>query len=358
MKLTVCSRKGLFVLDRDGRGWSVQQHHFAGEPVTAFLSDAKGRHCLAALRLGHFGVKLRRSQDGGQTWVEAQAPAFPPKPENTDDTVPWAVDLVWILEGFHDKAPDRIWAGTIPGGLFRSDDGAEHWSLNQPLWNMPQRRQWLGGGYEYPGIHSIAVSSVDPDDVLVGVSTGGVWRSLDGGQNWQVGTGMLAAYMPPERRDDPVIQDAHRVVRCRAAPEVLWAQHHCGVWRSTDSGLTWSSVEVEPSSFGFAVAVDPNDPRRAWFVPAVSDSQRIPVGASLVAARTSDGGASFEVLREGLPQQDAYHLVYRHALAISPDGRWLAMGSTTGSLWVSDCKEGTWTRVSAELPPISAVHWT
>jgi len=357
--LAVCSRKGLFFFDRKSRGWDLHSHHFPGEPVTAFLCDADAKFCLAALRLGHFGVKLRRSTDGGQTWTESTCPVFPEKPTDPDDSNPWAVDQIWVLEGFQDKAADRIWAGTIPGGLFRSDDRGETWSLNSALWSMPERRSWFGGGYDHPGIHSVAISSADPDDLLVGVSCGGAWRSLDAGQSWQAGTGMVASYMPPERSGDPVIQDPHRVVRCRAAPEVLWTQHHCGVWRSTDSGRTWKSVDaVKPSGFGFAVAVDPNEPRRAWFVPAIADTQRIPVGACLAVSRTSDGGESFEVFREGLPQQDAYHLVYRHGLAVSPEGRWLAMGSTTGSLWVSESGGQEWIRASADLPPIYAVHWS
>jgi hypothetical protein len=359
MRLTVCSRKGLFVFDHGARGWALQQHEFPGEAVTAFVCDTDARQCLAALRLGHFGVKLRGSLDGGRTWTEAPAPAFPEKPAQIEDPHPWSVDQIWTLEGFHEKAPDRIWAGTIPGGLFRSDDRGASWTLNADLWNMPQRRQWLGGGYDHPGIHSIAVSSRNPDELLVGVSCGGAWRSVDAGVSWKVGTGMVASYMPPERQNDPVVQDPHRIVRCGAAPEVLWAQHHCGVWRSTDSGQSWQSVDtVKPSAFGFAVAVDPNDPQRAWFVPAVADGQRIPVGASLAVSRTSDGGRSFEVLQQGLPQREAFHLVYRHALAVAADGRQLAMGSTTGTLWVSNCEGLEWTRVSSDLPPIFAVHWS
>ena len=52
--------------------------------------------------------------------------------------------------------------------------------------------------------------------------------------------------------------------------------------------------------------------------------------------RTRDGGKSWDTLRDGLPQREAYELVYRHGLDIDPDGTQLAMGSTTGALWVSD----------------------
>lgn len=358
MRLTVCTRKGLLVFGQTGQRWSLLQHHFPGEPVTAFLADRDGTFQLAALRLGHFGVKLRASTDGGQSWLEAPGPAYPPKPADAHDANPWALDQVWTLEGLHERAPDRLWAGTIPGGLFRSDDRGRTWHLNAPLWDMPERRRWFGGGYDQPGIHSVAVSADDPDDLVVAASCGGVWGSRDGGRTWTVGTGMVAAYMPPEQRNDPVAQDPHRVVRCRKAPRVLWAQHHCGVWRSVDGGCNWSPVQAaRPSGFGFAVAVDPNDPQRAWLVPAASDSQRIPVDASLVVSRTSDGGGSFEIFGEGLPQQHAYHLVYRHGLAVADDAVHLAMGSTTGSLWVSESAGQQWQRLSAELAPIYAVSW-
>jgi hypothetical protein len=51
----------------------------------------------------------------------------------------------------------------------------------------------------------------------------------------------------------------------------------------------------------------------------------------MVVTRTRDGGSTFEVLSRGLPQTHAFHLVYRHGLAIDATGDRLAMGSTTGS---------------------------
>ena len=153
------------------------------------------------------------------------------------------------------------------------------------------------------------------------------------------------------------IQDPHRIVRCDARPEVLWCQHHCGIWRSGDDAASWQEVKAPQSSFGFAVAVHPNDADTAWFVPAVKDEKRVPVGAALAVSRTRDGGASFETLRAGLPQQDCYDLVYRHGLAVADDGSSLLMGSTTGGLWASDDGGEHWRAVSLNLPPIYAVRF-
>ena len=139
---------------------------------------------------------------------------------------------------------------------------------------------------------------------------------------------------------------------------MLWCQHHCGIWRSTDNAAHWVQLaEVPVSTFGFAVAVHPQDPDTAWFVPAVADQQRVPVDAALVVNRTRDGGRSFETLRDGLPQAGAYDLVYRHALAVSDDGARLLMGSTTGGLWASDDGGDHWRTVSLNLPPIAAVRF-
>jgi photosystem II stability/assembly factor-like uncharacterized protein len=192
----------------------------------------------------------------------------------------------------------------------------------------------------------------------VGISCGGAWVTHDDGASWQPrSSGMRADFMPPERAGDPNIQDPHRIVRCAARPEVLWCQHHCGIWRSTDNAASWQELEAPLSSFGFAVAVHPNDPDTAWFVPAVKDEQRVPVGAALAVNRTSDGGRNFDTLRSGLPQRDAYDLVYRHGLAVAADGRSLLMGSTTGHLWASADAGGHWQAVALNLPPIYAVRF-
>jgi hypothetical protein len=193
---------------------------------------------------------------------------------------------------------------------------------------------------------------------VVGVSCGGAWRSDDCGASWSVATGMSAGFMPPSEAQNPYTQDPHRVVQCRDAPDILWIQHHCGMYRSTDGGRTFGEITgAEPSTFGFAVAAHPGDPDTAWFVPAVSDQIRVPVDGRVVVTRTRDGGQTFEQVGAGLPGEHAYDLVYRHGLAVDESGQRLAMGSTTGSLWVSEDGGDSMQLVTANLPPIASVSF-
>ncbi len=358
----ISTRKGLFELLRSAGRWQLGASHFLGEPVSYALHDGRDGSLYAALNLGHFGVKLHRKDAGADGWTEIAAPAYPPKPQTSSDPVAWTNKLIWTLAAGGPDQPGVLWAGTLPGGLFKSSDRGQSWQLVSALWELPQRAGWFGGGYDVPGIHSICVDPRNSDHLLVAVSCGGVWRSDDGGASWRVSaSGMRADYMPPEQSENEAIQDPHRVVRCAGAPDLLWCQHHNGIWRSRDAGLHWQEIAGKDaphrpvSNFGFAVAVHPQDGATAWFVPAESDQRRIPHNAALSVTRTSDGGASFESLREGLPQHDCYDLVYRHGLAVSDDGRSLLMGSTTGGLWASNNGGDSWQTVSTTLPPIYAL---
>jgi hypothetical protein len=350
----VATRKGLFELRRHGVTWSVANVSFLGEPVSMVLPPTGSGRMLAALNLGHFGVKVHASDDGGAHWQEVATPTYPEQPADAKGPA-WKLVQIWSLE-----AKDGVvWAGTLPGGLFRSDDGAASWQLNESLWHQPGRVEWFGGGYDVPGIHSICPHPTRSGELLVGISCGGVWVTRDDGATWTVQCkGLRAAYMPPDQAEDPNVQDPHRIVRSPSAPDVLWMQHHNGIWQSTDNAATWQEVSGVPlANFGFAVAVHPGEPQTAWFVPGVADQQRVPVDAALVVNRTRDGGRSFETLRTGLPQSGCYDLVYRHGLAVAPDGRQLLMGSTTGGLWSSGDGGDSWTAVSNLLPPIYAVRF-
>ena len=366
-RFLVATRKGLFTIERRGAvrpRWGIGRTAFLGDNVSMILPpDAAGR-MLIALDHGHFGPKLHRSDDGGRRWKECATPVMPAPAEGEEEwkepmggrVIPQTVLRIWALERAQDGT---IWCGTIPGGLFRSRDNGDSWEFIHSLWNRPERKEWFGGGADYPGIHSICIDPRDDAHVTVAVSCGGVWTTFDSGASWEVrARGMRAAFMPPDRQEDPHIQDPHRIVQCPAQPDAMWAQHHNAVYRTTDAGLRWVDIPtVEPSVFGFALAVHPGDAETAWLVPARKDEFRIPVKGRVVVARTRDGGASFDVLSKGLPQRHAYDLAYRHALDVDQSGDRLAFGSTTGSLWVSENGGDDWKTVSEHLPPVYAVRW-
>ena len=63
------------------------------------------------------------------------------------------------------------------------------------------------------------------------------------------------------------------------------------------------------------------------------------------------------MLRNGLPQQHCYDLVYRHGLAVDDDGTSLLMASTSGGVWASNDAGDNWQTVSTTLPPVYAVRF-
>lgn len=354
-KILVSTRKGLFELQRSAAGWQISQRAFLGEQVSMALRDPHDGKRYAALNLGHFGVKLHRSDNEGKDWQEVTAPSYEeiPAPEAGGDAP--SLKLIWSLAA---GVPGTLWAGTIPGGLFKSTDAGASWELCRNLWDNPLRSKWFGGGYDEPGIHSICVDPRNPEHITLAISCGGIWQSFDNGATWNATTkGMRADYMPPDQQENPEIQDPHCLVQCASDPDRLWVQHHNGIFISSNGGNQWESITGQPTSFGFAVAVHPKDPDTAWFVPAIKDEYRYPQDARFVVSKTEDGGKTFRILDKGLPAQESYDLVYRHGLAVDATGDCLVMGSTTGNLWVSENGGESWELLSAHLPPVFAVSF-
>jgi hypothetical protein len=320
------------------------------------LHDPRHDVIWASLDHGHWGVKLARSRDHGATWEDVEAPKYPDDAVLKDD-VPATNKLIWAIAGGGHDHPDRLWFGTEPGGLFVSEDYGDSFELVRSLWDHPSRlTSWFGGGRDEPAIHSILVDPRDSRRILVAISCAGVFESVDTGKTWAPrNTGLNADFLPDPSAE--VGQDPHIVVWNGTNPDVLWQQNHCGVFRSTNGAASWvevSSDDHKLAYFGFAAAVDPVHADHAWIVPAVSDECRIAIDGALHVARTNDGGTTWTALRNGLPQEDAWDITYRHALDIDRDT--LAFGTTTGNAFYSDDRGDTWLTLSHHLPPVYALR--
>ncbi len=353
------TRKGLFTLARGSRGERrVARRAHAGTPVVYAFADARTGTLWASLEHGHWGGKLHRSRDGGATFVEVPAPKYPDGAEIKEGK-PATLGYLWVLAPGGPAEPARLYAGTEPGGLFASDDGGETFALVAPLWNHPSRKEnWFGGGRDEAGIHSVIVDPRRSERVLVGVSCAGVFETEDGGASWRGrNAGLRADFLPDPRAEFG--HDPHCLVACAAEPDVLWQQNHCGVFRSVDGARSWTEVsqprERGPVRFGFPIAADARDPETAWVVPLVSDQERFAVDGALCVGRTTDGGKTWDALRRGLPQEDCYDVVYRHALDARGDR--LAFGSTTGNVFVSEDRGESWRTLGNHFPPVYSVRF-
>lgn len=352
--LAVSTRKGLFIYAFDGSKWQQVATHFLSIPVTFFYEDPRNGTWFACLDHGHWGIKLHRSRDKGAYWTELEAPKYPEgyKVNNQTDA---KTEYIWSMtHGGYDR-PNELWMGTIPGGLFLSEDGGDSWTLNEALWQDPSRTvDWFGAGFDHPGIHSIIVDPRDSDHITVGISVAGVFVSKDRGQTWlPKNKGLIAEYLPDHHA--VVGHDPHILVGHEKAPDVFWQQNHCGVFLSDDACETWTDVS-EPNGavgFGFGLAVDEADPQIAWVAPAIGDEFRVAVDEALVIFRTEDGGQTWKDLRSGLPQNNCYDIVYRHALAAKGDV--VAFGTTTGNLFLSDNRGEDWQVLNNYLPMVHAV---
>jgi len=358
-RLYVASKKGLLTYMRDKAGWRHADTAFLGSPVSQVLASPDNKTIFAALYLGHFGVKLHRSTDGGKNWTELEPPKFPKVEGGDKDAKAPTVNGVWAMEWATPDKRGALWIGTAPAALFYSSDNGATWTRNESLWNLPSSAKWMGGGTVDTALHSICVDPRTSNRVAVAVSCGGVTVTEDGGKTWRVaGHGLRAEFMPPDQQYDPDIQDAHLMVQCPADPKVWWIQHHNGIFRSGDDLKSWQEITTAPVSvFGFAVAVHPKNCDIAWFAPAKKDEFRYPVDQKVVVQRTRDGGKTFDVQRNGLPQENAFDLVLRHGLAVDDTGERLAMGSSTGSVWTSDNGGEAWSLLSANLPQVNAVKF-
>ena len=133
------------------------------------------------------------------------------------------------------------------------------------------------------------------------MSTGGVYVSEANAENWQPrNKGIEVSFAP-----DPYPeygQCVHKVVSDASGQQTLYAQNHGGVYRSDDTGSSWSSIGSGLSSdFGFVMLADPVISGTAWVVPIDGESGRVPPNGKLRVHRTRDAGCTWEALGAGLP---------------------------------------------------------
>lgn len=352
--LLIGTSKGLVIYQKEQKGWQYQTVQFLGMPVSMVYVDPRDDCWWACLAHRHWGQKIHRSFDRGKSWEMIETPVYP-EHSFLKSGKPATLRKVWSMTQAGLDRPGQLYLGTEPGGLFYSENTGQNFQLLESLWNHPSRKdEWFGAGRDHPFIHSIVVDPRDSNHYYIGVSCAGVFETKDNGLNWAPkNKGLVAAYLPNPEAE--IGHDPHMMYACRANPEVIWQQNHCGIFRTTNAGDSWDNITGSDGfpSYGFALAIDHTNPDVAWVIPAISDEVRVAVDLSLCVCRTEDGGKTWTALRKGLPQGQCFDIVFRHAFAISQST--LAFGTTTGNVYLSQDGGDSWECLSNNLPRVECI---
>lgn len=355
--LLVGTLKGAFLArSRPARArWEVAGPLFPGSAVYAMAYDDRGgrRRLWAGVASMHWGAVLRRSDDLGRTWTDPQAAnvKFPTASGA-------ALKQIWQIQPGRTDEPDTLYCGVEPAALFESQDGGDTWKLVRGLWDHPHRERWQPGGGGLC-LHTILPDPANRRRLFIATSTGGVYRTDDGGRTWSAKNRGIHTYFLPEKYPE-FGQCVHKMAQHAARPERLYLQHHFGVYRSEDSGDSWQDVGKSaagvPSDFGFPLVVHPHDPDSVYVLPLESDNFRCPPEGKLRVYRTRDAGATWKPLGRGLPQKRAFETVLRDAMGadrLKPAG--VYFGTRSGKLFGSRDEGASWSCLADSLPPIVCV---
>lgn len=345
-------------------GWPI--NHIVGDPATGTIwagggGDWHGAGIWRSTDHGESWQVTKLTKGTMDEWAANDAD-FAAMIGWSDAPLPFADQFsqIWSLNYAH----QTLYAGTKPAKLLASADGGITWQTIQGLSDHPSSGSWNPGAAGLV-LHTIVSDPTEPQKLWVGISAAGVFATEDGGATWDRRNRLsntepsIAHAHPAAPRDGEVGHCVHNMMRAPGFADLLYQQNHHGVWRSSDGGRNWDDItQGLPSTFGFPMCVHPRDPGTIWTLPLNGDTEgRFPPGAAAAVWRSRDGGLSWTDLRQGLPQTACYFTVLRQAMARDDgDPVGLYFGTNSGSVFASFDEGDSWHEICRHLPTILGVE--
>jgi len=324
----VGTKEGIVAIERvgNGAGWQVARRMLTDKHISAIHYEEKS----GSFFVGAFQGSIHMSADHGQSW-EARGHGL----TQTD---------VYSIASVQSNGRTRLYAGTEPAHLFASDDLGATWSELPGLRSVPSSPTW-----NFPVPPHIAHAKhlnfdpADPDTVYVCVEVGGLLKSTDAGRSWHQLGG--------------IYEDAHRLVIHPTDGNRMYVNTGRGLYVTVDGGDTFEHRIARPSeiaNYPDGLVLDPRDPD----VMFISGAQYGPgtwrkthyAGARI--ARSRDGGRTWEILRDGLPDR-LQASVEALCLETSNHKTSVFAATTAGDVYCSDDAGDHWSRIVTGLAPIS-----
>ncbi len=378
VRVLVGTKKGAFILTADGarKNWKVDGPHFGGWEIYHLKgSPADPNRIYASQTSGWFGQVIQRSDDGGKTWTIPGGETVPgpedfgkPAPNKFvyegevgkhlwyDGTPhPWEFKRVWHLEPSWTD-PDTCFAGVEDAALFKTTNGGQNWQ-ELPALRRCKGEKWQPGAGGM-GLHTILLDKTNLNRIYVAISAAGTFRTDDAGKTWKpITKGLQMQYELPDKTQE-VGFCVHRIAMHPSRPNVLFMQKHWDVNRSDDAGEHWIEVSGNlPTDFGFPIDVHAHEPETIYVVPITSDSLHYPPDGKLRVYRSKTAGNDWEALTKGLPQKDCYVNVLRDAMAVDTlDNCGIYFGTTGGQVYCSPDGGNRWQCIVHDLPGVLSVE--
>lgn len=285
------------------------------------------------------GAGLYSSDDEGESWA----------------MVGMVDRQVWQTRAATD---DVMYATTQPAGLFRSDDGGTTWNEVASFADIPEYDDWcVPIEPPEPGrARALVIDRDDPERIWVGVEVGGIARTTDGGDSWSVS-------LPGDNPDLHMMYAHPSEVGVMFAStgygrydgEAEMVEPNAGVFRSDDYGETWSYAwkGVTPR-YSRPMCIDDRAPH-GLTVAAAPDAfsnfkQENGVGAMLF--RSDDRGDSWRSLCDTAHSPSAANI---HGLTTDPETTGgVLVGTDTGEVWRVSA-EAHWTEVATGMPAVLTI---
>jgi hypothetical protein len=386
VRVLVGTRKGAFILSADGKRekWEVSGPHFAGWEIYHLKgSTVDPNRIYCSQSSGWFGQIIQRSDDGGKSWFqpgtppgETKTPDGMPKGESNkfkyDDSKetgapltthqwydgtqhPWEFKRVWHLEPSHTD-PNLVYAGVEDAAIFRSTDGGQNWQELSGLRGHGTGPQWQPGAGGMC-LHTIILDRKNPNRIYIAISAAGAFRSDNAGKTWKpINQGLVSQFIPDPNAE--VGHCVHHVAMHPSKPDTLFMQKHWDVMRSDNAGDRWHEVSGNlPTDFGFVIDVHAHEPETIYVAPIKSDSEHFVPDGKLRIYRSKSGGNEWEALTKGLPQSDCYVNILRDAMAVdSLDSCGVYFGTSGGQVYASSNAGDSWAPIVRDLPAVLSVE--
>jgi photosystem II stability/assembly factor-like uncharacterized protein len=326
--ILVGTREGVLTISRDGAGgpWGVTQRAITDKHISAIINESQSGLTFA----GAFHGGVHVSSDNGKSWQERGRGM--------------TQNNVYSLAAQRVNGGVRIYAGTEPAHLFMSDDLGENWREVPALRSVPSVPKWSFPAPPHIGhVKHINFDPAAPATIYASIEVGGLLRSTDGGETWEEFSSLY--------------EDVHRLMIHPSNSKLLYAVTGRGLYVSPDAGATWQQWtrrEDEIGGYPDGFVFRPSDPKTI-LVTAAHDAPgtwRTTHFAGARISRSKDGGRTWEILRNGLPDR-MQASIEAFCLEEAGDACQIFAATTSGDVLCSENLGDHWQTILNGLPPIS-----